>query len=806
MAAGRTRLGPYTIIGPLGSGGMGMVYRAHDPRLRRDVAIKVLPVDRLADADAIARIVRESRIVAALEHPSIITIHDVGEEDRQFYLVTELIEGETLRARLQRGALPVREALEFATAIAAALGAAHARGIVHRDLKPENVMISATGAIKVLDFGVAKFVAPADSPTEVAQTAVTNPGGIVGTPAYMAPEQLEGRDIDHRADQFALGVLIYEMLAAVRPFGGATMAELSASILRDEPRHLSAVRADVPVPLARIITRCLAKDPGQRYDSTTDLAHAISDTRADLALLTPASPIEPARRSRAIAWGAAALAVAAILAIVVFQSGQRPVPASATSGTGVSHTVAVLPFTMIGGDDSYLAAGLTEALTRELGHVDGTRVIAATSAFAYKGGVEDVAQIGRELGANVIVRGSVQPAGDRVRISATLIDGRDNTTLWSNRYDRGTTDILSVQDDIAWQVATKLAQTFGAAPPPRPVETPRTTPAAYDAFLRGINIMRGNASGFGEGIAALERAVALDPGFALARARLASAYTQQFFYNATDPELERKASVEIEKALAINPDLAEAYLARAQLIWNLRNGFPHERAIADLRRAIALNPNLAVAHVELGKLYLHIGLLDQSIAANEEALRLDPGANVGATNRMVAAKVDGGMTEWVSDAVSRSPQWSLRSRGAALSFLGRTDEAIAAIVPGGAVHEDELKKLDINDSALLAQLFARAGRRRDAERTLAVAIPLAANPTGLSDTHHAQFAIGCAYALLGDREKAVEWITKAANEGYPSYPRFSSERDLAALKGQPAFEALLARLRQDYERWRKTLT
>jgi len=779
---------------------MGQVYRAHDPRLRRDVAIKVLPVDRLADADAIARIVRESRMVASLEHPSIITIHDVGEEDGQFYLVTELIEGETLRARIQRGGLPIREALEFATAIASALGAAHARGVVHRDLKPENVMITATGTVKVLDFGVAKFVAPADSATEVARTALTNPGGIVGTPAYMAPEQLEGRHIDHRADQFALGVLIYEMLAAVRPFAGATMAELSASILRDEPRHLSTVRADVPVPLARIVTRCLAKDPGQRYDSTTDLAHAISDTRADLALLTPPSPLERAPRSRAIAWGVAALALAAIVAVAVFQSGERPAPGSA-SGVGVSRTVAVLPFTIIGGDNSYLADGLTEALTRELGHIDGIRVIAASSAFAYRGKVEDAERIGRELGANILVRGSVQPAGERVRISAALVDGRDNTTLWTNQYNRGTADILSVEDDIAWQVATKLASTFGAAPPPRPVETPRTTPAAYDAFLRGIGFLRGGSSHLGEGIQELERSVALDPGFALARARLAGAYTQQFFYNATDPELERKAFVEIEKALAINPDLAEAYLARAQLMWNLRNGFPHERAIADLRRAIALNPNLAVAHVEIAKLYYHIGLLEPAITANEEALRLDPGA----ANRVVAAKIDGGMTEWVRDAAGRNPQWPLRTRSTALSFLGRTDEAIAALTSGGS-SDAELKKIDMNDLALLAQLFARAGRRRDAERTLAVAIPLAANPTGLSDTHHAQFAIGCAYALLGDREKAVEWVTKAANEGYPSYPRFSSEPDLAALKGQPAFEALLTRLRQDHERWRKTLT
>ena len=802
MKAAGTRLGPYVIVGPLGAGGMGQVYRAHDARLQRDVAIKVLPADRLADPAAIARMVRESRLIAALEHPSIITIHDVGEEDGQFYLVTELIEGETLRARLQRGALPLREALEFAMAIAAALAAAHARGVVHRDLKPDNVMITASGTAKVLDFGVAKFVAPADSATAVAQTAVTNPGGIVGTPAYMAPEQLEGRDIDHRADQFAFGALVYEMLTGARPFGGTTMAELSASILRDEARHLSAVRADVPVPLARIVTRCLAKDPSGRYASTTDLAHAIADTTADLALLTPASPVKAARRSRAIAWGVPALAAAAIVAVVVFQREEPLLPASAASG--VSRTVAVLPFTTIGNVDAYLADGLTEAVTRELGQIEGTRVIASSAAFEYRGRSEGFAQIARELGVDVMVRGSVQRAGDRLRITAALLNAADDMILWSNGYERGANGDLAVEDDIAWQVAAKLADRLGAEAPVRRTGTPRTTPDAYDAFLRGLSHMRGASSGFSDGITELERAVSLDPNFALGHARLASAYTQQFFYNSSDPALERKAFVEIEKALAINPDLAEAYLARAQLPWNLRNGFPHERAIIDLRRAIENNPNLAEAHIEIGKIYSHIGLIEKSVAASAEALRLDPRSTV-ALRRLIDAKVDGGQERETSEELARNPQWSVRSRSTVLAFLRRTDEAITAIAPRG-IGTEELKKIDMNEVALLANLLARRDQREDAERVLRIAIPLAANPTGLSDTHHAQFSIGCAYALLGRDELALEWITKAANEGYPSYPRFSSERDLASLKGNAAFDALLARLRQDHERWRKTLT
>ncbi|HEX6164922.1 MAG TPA: protein kinase [Vicinamibacterales bacterium] len=799
---GSSRLGPYVIFEPLGAGGMGEVFRAHDPRLQRDVAIKIVAARHSSDPAAVARMVRESRIVASLNHPNIVSIFDVGEDEGRFYLVTELIEGETLRARLRRGVLPAREALDGAIAIASALAAAHARGVIHRDLKPENVMVTATGAVKVLDFGVAKAIASPDAATAPPIATLTATGAAIGTPSYMAPEQLEGRAIDHRVDQFSFGILLYEMLTGRRPFKGATAAEVAASILRDEPEHLSGVRADLPPATGRIVARCLAKNPDQRYASTADLVHALTDARDDLGLVTPAAVATVARRP-AYVWVAAVTTVAIVAAVIAGLRGGDVEPAVAANRS-TPHTVVVLPFSTIGDGQAYIAAGLTEALSRELGHVNGTRVISANSAFAYKGGADDAERIARELGANVIVRGSVQSAGERVRISAMLIDGRDSSTLWSNRYDRGTADILSVQDDIAWQVATKLAATFGATPPPRPVATPKTTPEAYDAFLRGRNLMRGSATQYAAGIAELETAVMLDPAFALARAHLASAYTQQFFYNAADPELERKAFVEIEKAVAINPDLGEAYLARAQLTWNLRNGFPHERAIADLRRAIASNPNLAEAHIELGKLYYHIGLTPESIAANEEASQLDPRSLV-ALYRQLGAKIDAGMTEAVSDTLARNPQWPARQRVAAMSYLGLTEQAIATLAPNG-VSREQLEKIEMNDVALLAQLLARAGKRQDAERALQLAIPLAANPTGLSDTHHAQFAIGCAYASLGDRDKAVEWVTKAANEGYPSYPRFSSERDLVSLGGHPAFDALLERLRRDHQRWRKTLT
>ena len=797
-----TSFGRYRIVAPLGAGGMGEVYRAHDPQLRRDVALKLLPADQAGNADAIARMVRESRVVAALSHPGIVTVHDVGEDAGHFYLVTELIEGETLRARLSRGMVPMRQAVEIGASIVGALAAAHARGVVHRDLKPENVMLTSAGDVKVLDFGIAKVVAMPDATTEVGATQLTATGAAVGTPAYMAPEQLEGRAVDHRADHFSFGVLVHELITGSRPFKGNSSAEVAASILRDEPPPLTAPGGEVPAPLARIVSRCLAKDPDRRYASTTDLAHAVADLRADFDVLsTPRrTSAVPKRSLRMGAIGAALAAVILTAVAVGWPRGSRPPVAPFGAST---RTIAVLPFTTIGDGDAYLADGLSEAVARELGRVDGARVIASSTTFAYRERQESIPEVGRELGASLVVRGSVQHAGERIRITASLVQPDDGTTVWSEQYTRSTRDILAVQDDIAWKVASKLAARLGAAPPPRPAETPMTTAEAYDAYLRGRDLLRAGSASAADAAAQFEQAIFHDPNFALAHAGLASALTQQFFYVTNDPSLEKKALVAIGKALAINPDLAEAFLARAQLLWNLRNGFPHERTIADLKRALEDNPNLAEAHVEIGKLYYHIGLLDKAIAANREALRLDPRSGPAA-NRVVISTVDAGRREDVADGLARNPQWPVRTRSIALSFLGRSAEAITAIAPDG-IERDVLQRTDPNGVALLASLLARVGRIADAERTLAVAIPYAANPTGLSDTHHAQFDIGRTYALLGQPDKALEWITKAANEGYPSYPRFSTDPDLVSLKSHPGFVALLERLRKDHERWSKTL-
>jgi TolB-like protein/DNA-binding winged helix-turn-helix (wHTH) protein/tetratricopeptide (TPR) repeat protein len=474
--------------------------------------------------------------------------------------------------------------------------------------------------------------------------------------------------------------------------------------------------------------------------------------------------------------------------------------------------VAVLPFSTIGGGDGYFADGITEAVTTELGRVGGLRVIASNTAFRYRDKTV-FREIARELGVGLVVRGSVQRVGETVRIDVSLIDTGNDTALWSERYSRELTNALTVQDEISRQIATTLAKTFSVGPKATSPSLDTTDPDAYDAYLRGIWHLKGRSSvtpnmadWSNERVAAieeLERAVAQDGNFALARAALASAYTQRFFYESADPVLEQKAYLEIQRALAINPNQAEAHLARAQLTWNLRNQFPHERAIADLRRVLSLNPNLAEAYIELGKVYLHIGLTDKAVGANEQAQRLDPGA-AAPVNRRVGALIDAGRLEDVRHELDRNgTRLTPLYRADALLAIGRPTEALQALSPSRPPKAGDFES--DNTTALLAVVYARLGRREDAERMMAAAIPESENQTGLSHIHHGQFWIGSTLAILGRYDEAVRWLTKAADEGYPSYPRFSTDQNLAPLKGHPGFEALLARLRQDRDRWQSRL-
>jgi TolB-like protein/Tfp pilus assembly protein PilF len=819
------RLGPYEIAGPLGAGGMGEVYRARDSQLNRDVALKVLPELSALDPDRLARFTREAQVLASLNHPNIGAIYGLEDADGVRALVLELVEGPTLADRIEQGPFPLHDALTIARQMCEALVVAHAQGIVHRDLKPANIKLRPDGAVKVLDFGLAKVFGGDPSEPNLSRSPQftlggTREGAILGTAAYMSPEQARGLRVDTRTDIWAFGCVLYEMLTGRALFLGPTVADTLAAILEREPVWDTLPGATPPV-IRRLLQRCLEKDPQRRLrdiaEARMDIENELSAaarTAADIAVVDPPRP--GVRRRWALAAGTSFVALVAVGALAAYVRTAPQAQRAAWRWFAPSETpsVAVLPFSTIGDGDQYFADGITEAVTTELGRVGGLRVIASNSTFAYRDRTS-FRDIARNLGVPFVVRGSVQRVGGRVRIDVSLVDTRDDTALWSERYSRELTDVLTVQDEISRQIANTLSKTLGAAPTAKPPSLATTNPDAYDAYLRGVWHLRGRSPATPLGatrgtrlvaaIEELEQAVDHDRNFALARAALASAYTQRFFYDATDPALEEKASFEIERALAINPEQAEAYLARAQLTWNLRNGFPHERAITDLRRALSINPNLADAYVELEKVYYHIGLTDKAVDADEQAQRLDPGAAVPGGYRRLRALIDAGRLEEVRHELDRNgPRLTTYARADALLALGRLEEALQLLSQSRAA-ESGTPESEIGAIALLGVVYATLGRREDAERMMAAAIPAAENPTRTSDVHHAQFHIGSTLSVLGRSDEAVRWLTKAAEEGYPSYPRFSTDRNLAPLKGHPRFIALLARLRQDRDRWQKTL-
>ena len=472
---------------------MGEVYRARDSRLRRDVAIKVLPALSGGSPDAIARFHREIQAVAALSHPHILAIHDVGEDNGTVYAVMELLEGETLRSRLSASAIPARKAVDYALQISKGLAAAHDRGIVHRDLKPENVFLTDSGFVKILDFGLAMLSARPSADVELSQspTMGTQPGIVLGTPGYMSPEQVRGRKVDHRTDLFALGAILYEMLTGRRAFHAQSPAEAMLAVLQEDPMA-SATSAQISPELGRIVSHCLEKEAAERFQSARDLGFALT------------------------AW----------------ESAATPSSAPAISGPSepAEASIAVLPFRNMSADveAEYFSDGITEEIISALSGIGPMRVAARTSSFAFKGKDTDVRQIGRELGVRTVLEGSVRKAGRRLRITAQLIDVASGYHLFSERYDREMEDVFAVQDEIARAIAETLQIRLTGKSDPAGVPPPTKDLVAYDSFLKGRydwNLRRLRSA-----VAHFRAAVDRDPDYAAAHLALADSYAVWGFY------------------------------------------------------------------------------------------------------------------------------------------------------------------------------------------------------------------------------------------------------------------------------------
>jgi TolB-like protein/Tfp pilus assembly protein PilF/predicted Ser/Thr protein kinase len=790
-----TRLGRYEIVAPLGAGGMGEVYRALDPGLGREVALKVLPTESLDDDAARARLMREAQLAATLNHPNICTIYEVGEAEGLAYIAMERIEGQTLDALTGARGLPPGTVARLGAQIADALDCAHLQGVIHRDLKGANVLVTVDGRVKVLDFGLAKRVQAA-GPDDATRSMLTLPGQIVGTPRYLAPEILRGDPADVRSDLWSLGVVLYVMASGAWPFRGV-MAELGAAILHEPPEPLPA---RVPASLAAIIERCLAKDPAQRFRQAGELRTALeglaSDSRLGAGRVTARvhPSLDARRRRRWILAGAGALAVVAAFALGVPAMRKR-LPPPHVSGTP---SLAVLPLDNFSGDSrqQYFADGMTDELITTLAQSKALRVISRTSVMGFRGSAKPLREIARELGVDAVVEGSVQRSGDRIRITAQLIRAASDEHLWAQSYERDARDVIDLQDEVARAIAAEVQAHLGGSPGPPAGASPRggraVSPQAYDLYLRGLAAYRHwEKQSDREAEAWLTRALEVDSTYAPAWAVLGFVYQDEPGQFGTREEDLAHARRVIERALALDPNLGLALAAKARIEYVV--DWDWAGAERDFRRAIQLSPSQFEARHEYSHLLMSLGRVAESGDQSRTVLTLDP-LDPDAVVHMgwfyySTGRMDDAIRQFQS-AMRLDPTFSeaYRFLSSAYALSGRFGEADAAqrraIELAGASDTTSALVQLRSRLAMNAVISAKRGRTRDALTIVA----------RMTDSAQPAYDVAAIYALLGRKDEAFRWLDRAITAREEYVVGFRSDPFLASLRGDPRFQAELRRM------------
>lgn len=635
-------LGPYAIVAKIGAGGMGDVYRATDPRLGRDVAIKVLPRDASRDRARFERFEREARALAALNHPGIVTIHEIGESEQDGeavrYLVMELVQGSALDAVIPDAGLTLDRLFEIAIPMCEAVAVAHERGIVHRDLKPANVMITEDGRVKVLDFGLAKLVSE-DTEAEAATLAMTREGTVMGTVPYMSPEQVEGRPLDARSDVFSLGIVLYEMITGVRPFSGDTSPALMSSILKDTPTSVSDLKIGSPTQLGRILRRCLEKDPRRRYQSARGLLTELEDLRDEVRLEQSSAAATPARSARESFGGRRLGVIAAASLIVVVVAGfgwilqhrKTERQTGGLSNEGEIHSVAVLPFDDSGGGEQarYLSDGLTESLIDHLSPLPELNVLARTTVFRYRDALDDPLAAGRDLKVGAILTGRVAIREQAVTIGIELVSVATGAQIWGHRYQRPLGDIFAIEEEIAQGVAEHLRLNLRAGDRQKLGKAPTDDVEAYQLYVQGrYEWNKRTHEGFQRALAFFQQAIERDPDFALAYVGVADCY---FVGSGTILGIEAdeaysRGETALRRALELDDSLAEAHAALAGLYWDRdRDLVAGEQ---EFKKALDLNPGYASARQWYGELLAETGRFEDAYVQLNRAVELDPRSTI----------------------------------------------------------------------------------------------------------------------------------------------------------------------------------
>jgi serine/threonine-protein kinase len=735
----------YRISGEIGRGGMGVVLKAEDTKLKRPVALKLLPFELSHSPEARARFIREAQASAALDHPNICTVYEVEEHGGQAYIAMAYIEGTSLKARIFQGPLKIGEALEIAIQVAEGLAEAHRKGIIHRDIKPANIMLTPKGQAKIMDFGLARM----ESAGELTQTAA-----VMGTVAYMSPEQAQGLKVDLRSDIWSFGCTLYEMLAGHSPFQGGNESAVFQAIVHSDPQPITAQRRDIPVDIEKVLERCLEKNPLTRYQDSGDL---VKDLKAagfrGVALVPPSSP-------------------------------QKHLP-----------SVAVLPFTDMSAekDQEYFGEGIAEELINALAHIQGLRVVARTSAFALKGMNLDIREIGRKLDVRAVLEGSVRKARNRLRITAQLINVEDGFHLWSDRYDREMDDIFAIQDEITSSIVESLKVKLLAGEETALKKRSTNDPEAYSLYLKGLYFFaRPSPESYSMALDSFQAAIAKDPNFALAYAGMANLFGGLGVLNLAPPaEMWPKAKTALQKALSLDQDLAEAHAVAAFLAFWYE--WDWEAADRNFDRALSLNPGNAMSHGQRGLFCLNRKKFDEAIREIKKALELDPLMPIyyawSVCLHWSVGKPDEALEEFVR-ALEIDPNLGLAyfHVGMAYTLKGLLDEALAAFEKG--------KKLVVFPGwveSMLGLVHLRKGDRDKAMHILEEMIE-SRNKINVSAASIAFLA-----GQLGKLDLAFEFLDKAYEErdSLMAYIHIYTEFLSPAIWADPRFKDVLAKMKLD---------
>ena len=767
LAAG-FRLGPYEVLHPIGSGGMGEVYKALDSRLGREVALKILPADLSSDAaqpgtsnDRRARFEQEARAVASLNHPHIVTLYSLEEVGATVFITMELVEGETVAAMIAHARMPLPGVLRVASAVADAVGYAHDHGILHRDLKPANLMVTRDGRLKVLDFGLAKLREVRQGDTTVLPATMTHLGPltdqrlVLGTPEYMSPEQAEGGTVDQRSDIFSLGIILYELATGERPFKGRSPISVISSVLRDTPRPITDLDPSAPASLASIVQRCLAKDPAQRYQSAREL-------RDDLDALRQQAEAQPTPVATSI-----------------------PAPAMP-----VRRSVAVLPFVSLSSDpeNEFFADGITEDVIAQLSKMRALKVISRTSVMRFKKREESLRAIASTLGVATVVEGSVRRAGSRVRIVAELIDAETDAHLWVETYDRQLTDIFEIQSEVALRIAEELKAELSPTERAR-IERPAVVSLeAYQLYLRGVQgRMKYTEGGLREAIEHFERAIALEPTYAAAHEQTAFAFlvwALGFGAGTLRPrEAYARAKSAALRALELDPLSGEAHGVLGALKFMFE--FDWSGAERSMKQGLELNPGSPTMLDVFGLLLTAQQRYDEALVVQRRSRELDPLTLVHTSDLATTLIRAGRYDEAIREAryvVETDPKFPLGHSTLGWACLLKGDQS------EGLRELETAASLSPGNPLFLAQLgeaYGMAGQEPRARGVLAQLEQLA------QERYVMPYHLAYVYTGLGDFDRAIDLLEAAVEERAGGVYGIKGSFLFTALRGHPRFKALL---------------